>query len=150
MNAAIEICGLTKKYKDMTAVDHLSLAVPQGELFFLLGVNGAGKTTTIKMLSCLARPTSGDALLLGDSIVSSPEEVKKKINVSPQETAVARNLSVRENLEFIAGIYGFSSAEARSRAEEMIERFDLCDVRGKRAKALSPVTARLSCLSFGG
>lgn len=137
MSAAIEICELTKKYKDTTAVDRLTLTVPEGELFSLLGVNGAGKTTTIKMLSCLAQPTSGDALLLGSSIVKSPEEVKKKINVSPQETAVARNLTVMENLEFIAEIYGSSSAEAKVRADEMIEKFNLSDVRDKRAKTLS-------------
>ena len=103
---AIETHGLTKKYKDITAVNGLDLEVRQGELFALLGVNGAGKTTTIKMLSCLTKPTEGDALLLGRSVVKEPEAVKRLIAVSPQETAVAPKLTVRENLELMAGIHG--------------------------------------------
>ena len=103
---AIETKNLSKKYRDRTAVDGLNLSIEQGELFALLGVNGAGKSTTIKMLSCLTKPTGGDAVLLGDSISASPMAVKQKISVSPQETAVAPNLSVRENLELIYGIYG--------------------------------------------
>ena len=99
---AIKISGLTKKYKDVTAVDGLDLVINEGELFALLGVNGAGKTTTIKMLSCLAEPTSGDAFLCGKSIVKESREVKSIIAVSPQETAVAPNLTVRENLELMA------------------------------------------------
>ena len=98
---AIRIEGLTKKYKDVVAVDRLSLSVRKGELFSLLGVNGAGKTTTIKMLSCLTQPTGGDAFLLGKSISKEAAEVKSMIAVSPQETAVATGLSVRENLELI-------------------------------------------------
>lgn len=101
---AIETKNLTKKFKEKTAVNSLNLSIKQGELFALLGVNGAGKTTTIKMLTCLIKPTSGDATLKGDSIVSQPQKVKEIINVSPQETAVARNLSVKENLELIANI----------------------------------------------
>ena len=92
--SAIVTAQLTKKYGGITAVDNLNLTVEQGELFALLGVNGAGKTTTIKMLSCLIKPTSGDALLLGNSIISASHTIKKKINISPQETAVAANLSV--------------------------------------------------------
>ena len=103
---AIQTDQLVKKFKEKTAVDHLNLSINQGELFALLGVNGAGKTTTSKMLSCLIKPTSGEAMLLGNSIVSKPYAVKEKINISPQETAVAVNLSVIENLEFMAGIYG--------------------------------------------
>ncbi|QRN84500.1 ABC transporter ATP-binding protein (plasmid) [Chloroflexota bacterium] len=134
---AIEIKELTKRYKDVLAVDHLSLDIRQGELFSLLGVNGAGKTTTIKMLSCVLTPTSGDALLLGDSIVKDPMAVKTKINISPQETAVAPNLSVRENLEMIAGIYGHKKEAAREKAEEMIVEFSLQAEARKRAKTLS-------------
>lgn len=85
---AIRIEGLTKKYKDVVAVDNLSLTVKSGELFSLLGVNGAGKTTTIKMLSCLTVPTSGDAFLQGKSIKADTAAVKSLIAVSPQETAV--------------------------------------------------------------
>ena len=95
---AIEIQGLTKRYGPITAVDGLDLTVRQGELFALLGVNGAGKTTTIKMLSCLTRPDGGDARLLGRSVVTDTAAVKNCIGVSPQETAVAPNLTARENL----------------------------------------------------
>ncbi len=105
---AIQIRSLTKKFQGKTVVDALNLTIQKGELFSLLGVNGAGKTTTIRMLTCLSNPTSGDATLLGNSIVSNPCAVKEKINVSPQETAVARNLTVKENLEFIARIYGLN------------------------------------------
>jgi ABC-2 type transport system ATP-binding protein len=134
---AIEIKELTKQYKDVLAVDHLSLDIRQGELFSLLGVNGAGKTTTIKMLSCVLAPTSGDALLLGDSIVKDPLAVKAKINISPQETAIARNLTVRENLEMIAGIYGHEDGAAEQKAAEMLAEFSLEGEAHKRAKTLS-------------
>ena len=103
---AITIRNLSKKYGELTAVDNLNLDIEKGELFALLGLNGAGKTTTIKMLSCLIRPTGGDAILLEDSVNSNPQAVKQKVNVSPQETAVAPNLTVMENLELMAGIYG--------------------------------------------
>lgn len=138
----IETKNLTKKYGDFTAVYDLNLSIKKGELFALLGVNGAGKTTTIKMLSCLTKPTSGDAALLGDSIVSDPDKVKEKINVSPQETAVAPNLSVRENLELIAGIYGSGKKESGMKAKNMITAFSLEEVAGKKAKTLSGGTQR--------
>lgn len=132
---AIQTSALTKKYKDLTAVNSLDLAIDEGELFALLGVNGAGKSTLIKMLSCLAKPTSGDARIFGHSIITEAHEVKKLINVSPQETAVAPNLSVRENLEFIAGIYGAKNPwESASRE---IEEMGLSSVAGKKAKTLS-------------
>ena len=132
---AIQTSALTKKYKDLTAVNALDLAVDEGELFALLGVNGAGKSTLIKMLSCLAKPTSGDARIFGHSIITEAHEVKKLINVSPQETAVAPNLSARENLEFIAGIYGAKNPwESASRE---IEEMGLSSVAGKKAKTLS-------------
>jgi ABC-2 type transport system ATP-binding protein len=134
---AIETRQLTKKYKGKTAVKALDLTVKQGELFALLGVNGAGKTTTIKMLSCLTHPTSGDAVLLGDSIISAPQKVKEKINVSPQETAVAPNLTVRENLEMIAGIYEHAGENIRAKAEEMIRALNMEEIVNSRAKTLS-------------
>ncbi len=134
---AIETTNLTKAYGAKTAVRALNMAVGEGELFSLLGVNGAGKTTTIKMLSCILAPTSGDARLLGDSIVKNPEKVKAKINVSPQETAVARNLSVRENLELIAALYGEDKAGARRKADEMLATFGLESTQKDRAKTLS-------------
>lgn len=134
---AIETRGLTKKYKDKLAVDDLSLTVAEGELFALLGVNGAGKTTTIRMLSCLARPTAGDALVFGKSISTDVQAVKSLINVSPQETAVAQGLTVRENLELVAGIYGSDKADARRRAEESLASFALEDCASRWAKVLS-------------
>ena len=105
---AIRTVNLTKKYKDITAVDRLNLTIERGELFALLGVNGAGKTTTIKMLCGLARPTSGDAFLAGHSVVSETAAVKRVIGVSPQETAVAPGLTALENLRLMAGVHGFS------------------------------------------
>jgi len=134
---AIETRNLTKKYKNITAVDGLNLSIAEGELFALLGVNGAGKSTAIKMLSCLTKPTSGEAVLLGDSIIDAPLAVKQKINVSPQETAVAPNLSVRENLELIYGIYGHEKKAAKEKANDMIETFGMGEISENRAKTLS-------------
>lgn len=134
---AIVIENLTKQFKDRTAVDRLSLTIHEGECFALLGENAAGKTTTIKMLSCLLTPTSGDAKMLGDSIVNDPKAVKKKLNLSPQETAVAPNLTVKENLEFIAKIYGSSTKEAANKAAELMETFGLTDRAKQKAKTLS-------------
>lgn len=134
---AIETTNLTKKFGDYTAVNNLSLTIKQGELFSLLGVNGAGKTTTIKMLSCLLDPTAGDATLLGNSITKNSDKVKAVINVSPQETAVAPQLTVRENLEFIASVYGAKKSEAKTKAQEMLEHFDLVEVAKNKAKTLS-------------
>ena len=139
---AIEIVGLSKQYKDVLAVDNLTLSINEGELFSLLGVNGAGKTTTIKMLSCLTQATSGDAFLLGKSIKDNPEEVKSIIAVSPQETAVAGGLSVRENLELICGIYGFSKEEGNSKIKDLTSILGLEDVINKKASKLSGGYAR--------
>ncbi len=134
---AIQTEGLTKAYAATLAVKDLNLSVQQGELFALLGVNGAGKTTTIKMLCGVLQPTSGDALILGDSIARHPQKVKERINVSPQETAVGRSLTVQENLEMIAGIYGSARAAARQKAAEMMAAFGLTGVANARAKVLS-------------
>lgn len=137
MSAAIEIRNLRKEFGNKAAVKDLTLTIPEGKLVSLLGVNGAGKTTTIRMLTGLTSPTSGDAMVHGHSIVSELSEVKKIGNLSPQETSVAPNLTVWENLVFIAGIYGFSKEETRRRAEEMIERMDLQEIRDVKAKTLS-------------
>lgn len=134
---AIKTMDLTKQYKDVTAVDHLNLTIRQGELFSLLGVNGAGKTTTIKMLSCLSAPTSGDALVGGSSIISDALKVKSLIGVSPQETAVAPNLSVKENLELMCGIHGFSRDKRLAKVDELSRQLDLNSVLSKRAGKLS-------------
>lgn len=134
---AVQTENLTKKYKERVAVGDLNLRIDQGELFALLGVNGAGKTTTIKMLSCLVKPTHGDALVLGHSIVLDPFKVKEQINVSPQETAIAPNLTVRENLEFIAGLYGNDKKGSKEKANEFIDSFGLTNIANDRAKTLS-------------
>ena len=134
---AIKTIDLEKRYKEIIAVNKVNLSIEQGELFSLLGTNGAGKTTTIKMLSCLCRPTSGDAIILGDSIVKNPFAVKEKIGVSPQETAVAPNLTVRENLQLVAELYGKNRKEAVKKTGKMIESFGLTAVIKKRAKTLS-------------
>ena len=134
---AIQTTALTKRYKDLTAVDGLSLEIRRGELFSLLGVNGAGKTTTIKMLTGLTRPTAGDALVGGHSIVTAPEQVKRLIAVAPQETAVAPNLTVRENLELICGIHGFSREKTAEKIAELSARLSLQELLSRRAGKLS-------------
>ena len=134
---AIKTVDLTKKYKTLTAVDGLNLSVHPGELFALLGVNGAGKTTTIKMLSCLTQPTSGDALLNGRSVVTEAAAVKDIIGVSPQETAVAPKLSVRENLELMCGVHGFSRETRVQKVAELTDRLDLREVLDRKAGKLS-------------
>ena len=134
---AIKTVELVKRYKNIIAVDKLNLEIRHGELFSLLGVNGAGKTTTIKMLSCLTMPTVGDAVVGGHSITKESEQVKRLIGVSPQETAVAPNLSVKENLELICGIHGFSKEKTQVKITELSERFGLDTVLQRKAGKLS-------------
>ena len=134
---AIKTVSLVKRYKQLTAVDDLDLEIRQGELFSLLGVNGAGKTTAIKMLSCLTSPTAGDAFVGGYSIIKAPEQVKALIGVSPQETAVAPNLSVKENLELICGIHGFPKEKTRAKIIELSKQFSLDAVLHRKAGKLS-------------
>ena len=134
---AIKTIGLVKRYKDITAVDNLNLEIRQGELFSLLGVNGAGKTTTIKMLTCLARPTEGQAFVNGYSITEETGQIKQLIGVSPQETAVAPNLTVRENLELICGIHGFSKEKTKQKITELAAEFSLDSVMNRKAGKLS-------------
>ena len=134
---AIEIKNLTKRYKDVVAVNDLNLDIKKGELFALLGVNGAGKTTTIKMLSCLIKATSGDAFLMGESINTNTNNVKSLIGISPQETAVAMGLTVKENLELICGIYGFNKDKTKEKLEELTEEFGLSETLNKKASKLS-------------
>ena len=134
---AIRIENLTKRYRDVLAVDGLTISVKEGELFSLLGVNGAGKTTAIKMLSCLAEPTDGDAYLLGNSIRNDSTKVKADIAVSPQETAVAPGLTVRENLALIAGVHGFSKEKREAKIAELTARLGLEEVILRKAGKLS-------------
>ena len=134
---AIKISHLRKEYKDVVAVDGLSLSIEEGELFALLGVNGAGKTTTVKMLSTLTRPTSGDAELLGHSILTETDKVKQIIDISMQETAVARKLTVAENLAFYAQLSGQDKDSQQRVISDVCETFGLDAVRGKQAGKLS-------------
>lgn len=134
---AIKTCGLTKKYKAKIAVDSLDLTVKEGELFALLGVNGAGKTTTVRMLCGLSKPTSGECFINDHSCLSEKNEVKKLIGISPQDTAVAENLTVKENLKLVCGIYGYSKEHTRECLSEMIDLFNMHEVENSRAKTLS-------------
>lgn len=133
MENAIVIKALKKEYKTKTAVKSLDLEIGKGELFALLGPNGAGKTTTIKMLCCLTAPTSGSATIMGHDIVTESMKVKEIISISPQETAVAKNLTALENLEMIATICGKDKSHARATAE----RFGLLEQEKLPAKKLS-------------
>ena len=133
----IKVRGLVKRYRNLTAVDELDLEIQKGELFSLLGVNGAGKTTTIKMLSCLTMPTEGDATVGGYSIKNEAEKVKSIIGVSPQETAIAPGLTVRENLELICGIHGFSKEKSARKINELSKRLNLDSVITRKAGKLS-------------
>ena len=134
---AIQFNHLTKRYKDVLAVDDLTLSIAQGELFSHLGVNGAGKTTTIKMLSGLTQPTSGDALLCGKSIIRDVTAVKSLIGVSPQETAVAPGLTARENLALMCGVHGFPKEKQAAKIAELTELLGLSDVLDRKAGKLS-------------
>lgn len=134
---AIEIRGLTKRFKARTAVDHLELEVGQGECFALLGANGAGKTTTVRMLCGLTAPTEGDALVMGHSIRSDAGEVKRALSVSPQETAVALRLTVRENLVLMARLHDMDAGAAAQRAEQLMAELSLADRAKDRAGKLS-------------
>lgn len=134
---AIKTTNLVKRYKNINAVDKLNLEVHEGECFSLLGVNGAGKTTTIKMLSCLTQPTAGDAFVGGYGVTREFEQVKRLIGVSPQETAIAPGLSVKENLELICGIHGFSKEKTLAKIRELSEQFSLEDALSRKAGKLS-------------
>ncbi len=133
----IKTSGLVKRYKNLTAVDKLDLEIQQGELFSLLGVNGAGKTTAIKMMTCITKPTDGDAFVGGFSVTEEAEAVKRLIGVSPQETAIAPNLTVKENLELICGIHGFSKEKTEAKIDELNEQFSLYSVLKRKAGKLS-------------
>ncbi len=134
---SIKAEGLTKKYKDLVAVDNLSLEIEKGELFSLLGLNGAGKTTTLKMLTCLTKPDSGDAFVEGNSVITNTSAVKSIIAVSPQETAVAPNLTVKENLELMCGVYGIDRVKGKAKIKELCELLGLNKVLNKKAGKLS-------------
>ena len=132
---AIEVENLTKKYKEKVVVNGINLKINQGELFALLGTNGAGKTTTIKMLSTLILPNDGKVKINGLNVIKDRQEIREILNISPQETAIAPNLSVKENLEFMAGVYQISNKEEK--INELIKMFKLDEVLNQKAKILS-------------
>ena len=134
---AILTKGLSKRYKDVVAVDGLDLTISEGELFALLGVNGAGKSTTIKMLACLTEATAGDAFVGGYSVRDEGARVRALIGISPQETAVAPNLTVEENLAFMAGVWGFDAAERGEKIATLAKEFALDQVLKRKAGKLS-------------
>ena len=134
MTMAVEIKNLSKIYDTKKAVDSISLNIKEGTLLSLLGVNGAGKTTTIKMLSGLTEISNGEAYILGKSVKKDLEDVKKLINISPQDTAVAPNLTVKENLEFIAEIY---NCDDKEEMKNIVNKFSLDEVLNIKAKTLS-------------
>ena len=132
---SIETKELTKKFKDKAAVNGVDLKIKDGELFALLGVNGAGKTTTIKMLSAILLPTSGSITIEGMDMKHDANKIKEILNISPQETAIAPNLTVKENLEFIAGVYQIKKPTIK--INEIIRMFKLDEVLKQKAKTLS-------------
>lgn len=134
---AIETHDLCKDYKNIKAVHNLNLKIEEGELYALLGVNGAGKTTTIKMLSCLTEPTSGSAHIYGFDLIKDTHQIKQIINISPQETAVAPLLNVRENLEFICEVYGFHKAQAIQKTNELMASLQMTTIAHQKAGTLS-------------
>jgi len=127
---AIQTFSLSRKFGDLVAVNSIDLSIREGELFSLLGPNGAGKTTAIKMLCCLLRPCSGTATIMGHDIQKDAIAVKKVIDISPQETAIAEHLNAWENLSLMGGIHGFAKEEVKKRSEELLEMIGLT----KRAK----------------
>ncbi|MCG3088348.1 ABC transporter ATP-binding protein [Sporosarcina cyprini] len=134
---AIELHHLTKQYGGRLVISDVSLSIEKGELFSLLGVNGAGKSTLIKMLTGLLLPTSGKAVILGHDVVKESDQVKQVIAVSPQETAIAPNLSVYENLDLMAGVHGFSKSERKRKVADMMQAFSLSPYAKQRSKTLS-------------
>lgn len=137
MEIAIKINNLKKEYKEVVAVNNLNLEIYDGELFSLLGVNGAGKTTTIKMLSTLCRPSSGEAYIYGNSIDKDEDKIKELVDVSMQETAIARKLTVEENIEFYAKLSGQNKEEIEESKKYLYESFELDKVKGRQAMKLS-------------
>lgn len=143
----IQISSITKNYGKFTAVDNLSLNIAENECFALLGLNGAGKTTLVSMLSTLIAPTSGTAEINGLDLVRDKTEIRKFINISPQESAVAKNLTVRENLLLIASLYNLP--EAKERTQEIIEQFNLQEKAVVLCKKLSGGQMRRVSIALG-
>ena len=137
MMVAAKLNNLRKEYKNITAVNDVSFEIKDGEVFSLLGMNGAGKTTIIKMLSCLTKPTSGEAFVYGKNVLTEPTEVKQLIGISPQENSAASKLTVEENLRFMCGIYGLSKEKTEENIEKVIKQFSLGERLKQQAGKLS-------------
>lgn len=137
---------INKYYGQIHALKDVSLEIEENSLFGLLGVNGAGKTTLIKILTCLIEPSDGKATVHGYSVTDEPREVKKIADVSPQETAVAPNLTVKENLDFFAALYGTDDKEYIA---SIIDGFSLGEVLSQRAKTLSGGWKRRVSIAIG-
>ena len=146
---AIEVRDLRKHFGDVTALDGLELDVPAGMVFGLLGPNGAGKTTLVRILATLIEPTSGQARVLGHEVVSEPLAVRRRIGLAGQFAAVDGELTGRENLEMIGRLNRLSGAEARARAGELLERFDLTEAAQRRAGVYSGGMRRRLDLAAG-
>ena len=144
--AEIETKQLNKFYKNLHALKDINLGIKENELFGLLGVNGAGKTTLIKILTCLSEQTSGEAYVHGFSVKDNPEKVKEIVDVSPQETAVAHNLTVRENLDFFASLY---NTRDEAYISSVVNAFSLEEVEKQRAKTLSGGWKRRLSIAIG-
>jgi len=135
---ALEVRDLLKKFGDLTAVNHLSLQVNRGEVFGFLGPNGAGKTTAIRMMCGLLRPSKGEVLINGNAVPPDRNrETRAKVGICPQENILWNKLSCKEQLVFSARMYSVPRAEARARAEEMLEIMGLSSKRNKMAAHLS-------------
>ncbi len=137
MSILIKTDKLTKNYEELIAVNGIDLEIREGEIFSLLGVNGAGKTTLVKMLTAITKPTSGDAYICGKSIISERAKVKELIDISMQETAVARKLTVEENIEFYARLNGQSKQEIVETKNFIYSVFGLEEYAKKQAQKLS-------------
>jgi ABC-2 type transport system ATP-binding protein len=132
MQISVSAKNLQKKFGDFTAVDSISFEVEKGEVYGFLGANGAGKTTTIRMLCGLLEPTSGDAIVAGYSIKKDPDEVKKRLGYMSQKFALYPLLTVRENIDFYAGIYGLEDAVIKSRIPEVCQAVELTGLEDRQ------------------
>jgi daunorubicin resistance ABC transporter ATP-binding subunit len=148
-STAIEVRDLRKRFGDVTALDGLELDVPAGMVFGLLGPNGAGKTTLVHILATLLEPTSGEARVHGHDVVREPLAVRRRIGLAGQFAAVDGELTGRENLEMIGRLNRLSAGEARARAGELLERFDLSEAAGRRAGVYSGGMRRRLDLAAG-
>ncbi|AKB33983.1 ATP-binding protein [Methanosarcina siciliae HI350] len=137
LNTVIQTIDLTKQYDDFPAVDHLNFQVQKGEIFGFLGPNGSGKTTTIRILIGLSKPTEGRARILGYDVLSNIIEAKKYIGVVPDTSNLYDDLSARENLLFMAKLYGVPHDRRESKANELLKTFGLYERRNDRFSTFS-------------